>query len=184
MNPMDDQQNPIIEDAAGSSDELPKANPSDGSAAAIPSEDDKAAEYLAGWQRANADYANLKRETERTQADFAKFASAGVITALLPVIDSFQRAHAAYPADDDAAALVKWAEGIGAVKTQFDGIMARAGVKAIDEPGVAFDPTLHEAMMMEPAKDGVPSGTVIKILEPGYKMHDRVLRPAKVVVSE
>lgn len=184
---MEDQQNEDVQDdGAGAPPRAPDAAGELSESDALKKE---CADNLAGWQRALADYANLKRETERTQADFAKFASAGVITALLPVIDSFKKAHDAFPVPSnggtpDAAALMQWADGVGHVKSQFDGVLARAGVKAIDESGVPFDPTLHEAMMMQPATPETPSGTVVKVLEPGYKMHDRVLRPAKVIVSE
>lgn len=184
---MEDQQiEDLQEDGAGASPRTPDAAGEPSEADALKKE---CADNLAGWQRALADYANLKRETERTQSDFARFASAGVITALLPVIDSFKKAHEAFPVPSDGgtpdtAALMQWADGVGHVKSQFDGVLARAGVKAIDESGVPFDPTLHEAMMMQPATPETPSGTVVKVLEPGYKMHDRVLRAAKVVVSE
>ncbi|MEY4723205.1 MAG: hypothetical protein RLZZ324_718 [Candidatus Parcubacteria bacterium] len=142
-------------------------------------------EYLGGWQRAVADYANLKREAERGAAEMGKYAAAGVITGLLPILDSFAKAHAARPiqGDADAAKMLQWADGIGHIKSQLDGALAKLGLTTIDEIGVPFDAARHEAMMMEKAPD-VASGTVVRLLEAGYKMHDRVLRPAKVVVAE
>lgn len=189
MNNMEDQ-NQNFSEAANSAEETPQASPSNAAAAppapepAAPDFKAQAAENLAGWQRALADYANLKRESERGAAEFARYAAAGLVERLLPVKDSFAKAHASYPADGDAAALAKWAEGIGHIKSQFDGVLKAAGVTTIDQADVPFDPALHEAMMMEPAADGVASGIVTKILEPGYKMHDRVLRAAKVTVTE
>lgn len=142
-----------------------------------------AEENFAGWQRALADYANLKRESERGATEIGKYASAGVVAALLPIIDGFAKAHAARPADP--MQLAQWADGIGHIRSQLDAAMRNMGVSTIDELDVPFDATRHEAMLMEkPASELTKSGTVIRVLEPGYKMHDRVLRPAKVVVAE
>ena len=189
---MEDTQNntndPQDEVSAGSDDHRTEAIPSEeATRAADPVADDltkKCEEYLSGWQRALADYANLKRESERGAADIGKYASAGVVSALLPIIDSFAKAHTARPANDDTAKLAQWADGIGHIKAQLDGAMTKLGLTVIEAAHVPFDPVQHEAMMMEPPTEFVKSGTVIRVLESGYKMHDRVLRPAKVVVAE
>lgn len=147
-----------------------------------------AEEYLAGWKRASADYANLKRESERERADLGKYAAAGAIAKLLPVYDNLKTAWAqqpkSSPADFHCAQMyLKWVEGLALVVQQFEKTLADHGVAAITDVGAAFDPVRHEAMMTRTA-DSAESGTVLEVLQAGYKMHERVLRPAKVVVAE
>lgn len=143
---------------------------------------DKAEEYLAGWQRAQADYANLKKDVERMREDLAKFACAGLIEKLLPVLDNFANAGAHAPDTKDDT-VMQWYEGITHVQTQFEQVLYGAGLTIIEEDNVPFDPERHEAMMRE-AVDGVEAGIVIEILVPGYALHDKVLRAAKVKVAE
>lgn len=143
---------------------------------------DKAGEYLAGWQRAQADYANLKKDVERMREDLAKFACAGLIEKLLPVLDNFASAGAHAPDTKDDAVL-QWCQGINHVQTQFEQVLYGAGLTIIDGDNVPFDPERHEAMIRE-AVDGVEPGTVIEILAPGYALYDKVLRAAKVKVAE
>lgn len=143
---------------------------------------DKAGEYLAGWQRAQADYANLKKDVERMREDLAKFACAGLIEKLLPVLDNFASAGAHAPDTKDDAVL-QWCQGINHVQTQFEQVLYGAGLTIIDGDNVPFDPERHEAMMRE-VVDGVEPGTVIEILAPGYALYDKVLRAAKVKVAE
>ena len=141
-----------------------------------------AEEYLKGWQRAKADYANLKKDMERWRSEDVKYAKAETVKRLLPLLDAFEKAMAHRPEKIDEN-MRPWVEGIGHIKTQLDAIMAAEGVAVIGQDDVSFDPSLHEPMMNQ-KKEGVASGTVIEILEPGYKLHDKVLRPAKVVVAE
>lgn len=139
-------------------------------------------EYLAGWQRAKADYTNLLKDMDAMRLELTRYACAGLIKELLPVLDNLKKALEQKPegAEDEAG---KWAEGIGHIRSQFVSVLERAGVTAIDETGVAFDPEVHDAMMRE-AKKGARPGTVLKVAEPGYKVHDRVIRAAKVIVAE
>lgn len=147
----------------------------------------QADENMAGWKRAMADYANLKKDTERVTADLAKYAVAGFVEKLLPIIESFRKAEAARPYKEgeplDETRVKQWIDGIGHVRSQLESALASAGVAAIDKADVPFDPSEHDAMMME-KRDGVAAGTVLKVLEPGCRLHDRVIRPAKVVVAE
>lgn len=149
----------------------------------------QAEEYLAGWKRAMADYANLKKEAERGQGELAKYASGNMVTELLPVVDSFAKAMAQRPhfgdgVQVDPAKITQWIDGVGRIGDQLASVFSRAGVSVIDKAGVPFDPAVHEAMMNAPADKDHPSGTVTKVLESGYKLHDRVLRAAKVIVAE
>ena len=144
-------------------------------------------ENMAGWKRAMADYANLKRENERAATELAKYAIAGFVEKLLPVVESFRKAADSRPAKNgeplDETRVKQWVDGIGHVRSQLESALVSAGVTSIDKDGVPFDPALHDAMMME-KREGVAAGTVTKVLEPGCKLHDRVIRPAKVVVAE
>lgn len=183
------QQNP---NAQSPSDVLPDQASQAAPAAAPPDELAKARaladEYLAGWKRAMADYANLKKETERGQAELAKYAAAGLVGKLLPTVESLRKAADQKPLEDgkplDETRVKQWIDGIGHVRAQLESALASAGVAAIDQAGVPFDPAMHDAMMMQKAEKDQPSGTVVKVLEPGWKLHDRVIRPAKVVVTE
>ncbi len=170
-----DQNQTAAAPAAPPEDELAKARA-------------EAADYLAGWQRAKADYANLKKEMERAREELVKYACAGFISELLPVVDNFKKAAAHEPKFDatpppDAGQLKQWAAGIGQIRQQIDTVLKKAGVTAIEETGIAFDPSIHEAMMTR-KQEGAAPDLVIQVLEPGYKLHDKVLRPAKVIVSE
>ncbi len=184
---MEDQQNiPASEPAAEAQDSSPEASAKVDELGMAKAQAD---EYLAGWKRAMADYANLKKESERGQADLVKYAGGGIVTELLPVVDSFSKAMAQRPhfgdgVQVDPAKITQWIDGVGRISDQLASALSRSGVAVIDKAGVAFDPAVHEAMMNAPADDTHPSGTVTKILEPGYKLHDRVLRAAKVIVAE
>lgn len=165
-NKTEEQTDDIVEDAAEELDDV----------------QDKAGEYLAGWQRAQADYANLKKDVDRMREDLAKFACAGLIEKLLPVLDNFSNAGAHAPDTKDDTVL-QWCQGISHVQTQFEQVLHEAGLTIIDEDNVPFDPERHEAMMREPV-DGAASDTVVAVLMPGYALHDKVLRAAKVKVAE
>ncbi len=112
----------------------------------------------------------------------AKFACAGLIEKLLPVLDNFANAGAHAPDTKDDAVL-QWCQGISHVQTQLEQVLHEAGLTIIDETDVPFDPERHEAMVREPA-DGVASETVIAVLMPGSALYDKVLRAAKVKVAE
>lgn len=147
-----------------------------------------AEENMAGWKRATADYANLKREMERNTSELAKYAVAGFLGKLLPVLDSFRKATEHRPFGGDApldeARVKQWVDGALLIRTQFENVLLSQGVKPIDQAHVPYDPNIHEPMMMRPATNGISPATVIEVLEPGYMLHDKVIRPAKVVVAE
>jgi len=148
----------------------------------------QAEDYLAGWKRATADYANLKKEMDRMREELSKYACANLVTSLLPALDGFRDAFAHAPKAEngtpvDAKALAAWLGGLGQVRSQLEAALKNAGVTAIDEAGVPFDPSVHDAVLVE-KQEGAKPGTVLRVLQAGCRMNDRVLRPAKVVVSE
>jgi molecular chaperone GrpE len=142
----------------------------------LEAEKKKAEEYLAHWQRAQADFINYKRRTEAERQEFNSFANANLVLAILPVLDDLERALDAIPeefADHD------WVEGVRLVERKLKTILEGQGVKPILSLGMAFDPNYHEAMRQEKGEEGV----VIGELQKGYILNDKLLRPAKVVVG-
>lgn len=136
----------------------------------------RAAEYLASWQRAQADFINYKRRVEQERADFNSFANANFALALLPALDDLERAIAAVP---HRYAKHDWVEGVRLVARKFQTILEGQGVKPIQALGQPFDPNFHEALRQAPGQEGV----VLEEFQKGYMLNDKLLRPAKVVVG-
>jgi molecular chaperone GrpE len=136
----------------------------------------KAESNLMGWQRAQADFINYKRYVEQEKADSAKFANTVLLNAILPILDDFERALASVPAKD---AEKKWVEGMRLIDRKFRDTLEKQGVTCIKAEGEEFDPRCMEALgTCEGQKD-----LVIQELEKGYKLFDKVIRPAKVMVG-
>jgi molecular chaperone GrpE len=139
----------------------------------------KADDYFAKWQRAAADLANMRRRHEQERQEYMKQANAMLIAELLPVLDSFDRALASMPPD---LRELTWIDGIVLVERQLRMVLERAGLRPIEAEGKPFNPTEHEALLHE--ESDKPEDTVISELQKGYKLHDRVLRPALVKVAK
>lgn len=161
----------------------PEATPETGSAPdavkleeALAEEKKRAVEYLANWQRAQADFINFKRRSEQERLEFSKYASARAFTAILPVLDDLERALQAIPPKFTRH---DWVEGVRLVQRKFLAALEGQGVKPILALGMAFDPNFHEGVRSEPG----PEGMVIREFEKGYTLNDKVLRPAKVAVG-
>jgi molecular chaperone GrpE len=137
----------------------------------------RAAEYLDGWQRAQAEFANYKRRLERDNAAFREIARGDVIKRFLPVVDDLERALASRPAEADA-----WVGGIELVYRKLLGILDAEGLQRIEAEGKTFDPNLHEAISQEQHED-FESGQVIEVIQQGYILGDRVIRHALVRVA-
>jgi molecular chaperone GrpE len=144
---------------------------------ALAEEKEKTEEYLANWQRAQADFINYKRRTEQERQDLNRFANANLILSLLPVLDDLNRALNATPPAKSAKH--SWLEGIRLVDRKFRAILEAQGLTPIKARGEPFDPNFHEALRQDKGKEGM----VIEELQKGYMMHDRLLRPSKVVVG-
>ena len=144
----------------------------------------RATEYLDGLQRERASFANYKRRVEREQAEMYQAAAGRVVARYLDVLDDFDRAVKGRPAGEyGLEALAKWAEGIGLIYLKFQGVLDAEGVARIEAEGKPFDPTLHEAVAHADSDDH-PSGHVVEVLRHGYKLGDRVIRPALVKVAK
>jgi molecular chaperone GrpE len=138
--------------------------------------DDETAQLRDRYLRLLADFENFRRRSEREKADFYKYAMAGVLKDLLPVLDNFDRAL------DHAEEGDEFHKGVLLIYKQLFDMLQRHGLKPIEESGVPFDPNIHEAVVRE-EDDSVPSHTVTAVLQKGYFLHDRLLRPAMVKVA-
>lgn len=136
----------------------------------------EAEEYLAGWQRAKADFINYKRRSEQEKEEIGKFANAMLISSLLPVLDDLERALSSIP---PRLAKAEWVKGIRLIERKLRANLEAQGLSAIEALGEPFDPNLHEAMRQDKGEEGI----VIAEIQKGYKLHDRVIRPSKVVVG-
>lgn len=132
-----------------------------------------------GWKRARADYLNLKKEAEKEKIELAQFANLSLIFELLPIADNFDRAFKHIP---DDVKNQEWVKGILGIRQQLQSILQGIGLEPVKTDG-AFNPELHEAVSHEP-KDGVAGDTIIEVVEPGYMLHGRLVRPAKVKVAK
>jgi molecular chaperone GrpE len=137
-------------------------------------------EYLDGWQRARAEFANYKKRVDRDLKDSYQNATGDVLKSLLPVIDDFDRAMANIPQDLQGNT---WISGIEMIRRKMNKILDEYGASVIDPTGEVFDPTLHEAIGQDADSD-LGSGYVTVTMQKGYKVGDRVLRPALVRVAQ
>lgn len=133
-------------------------------------------ERIADLQRVAADFDNYRKRTVREQESLVARAHERLVAKLLPVLDNLERALTAAAEHEDAAL----EEGVRLVHRELRDALVREGLAEIAADG-RFDPHVHEALLTQ-ASD-VPEGTVISVVEKGYKVGDRVLRPARVVVS-
>lgn len=132
------------------------------------------------WVRERADADNLKKRAARERADAVRFGTESLIKDLLPVVDNLERAVRHAQGGGDGAPLV---EGVSLVLKAFHDVLARHGVTRVDAAGTEFDPSHHEAVAHVTSADH-PANAVIEEHQPGYRLHDRLLRPALVTVSK
>lgn len=128
------------------------------------------------YLRTLADFENFRKRSEREKSDFYRYAAAGILKDILPVFDNFDRALAHAEEGDD------FHKGVALIYKQMFDALQKHGLRTIDETGVRFDPNIHEAVIRED-NPSVPSHTVTDILQKGYFLHDRLLRPALVKVA-
>lgn len=130
--------------------------------------------------RLQAEISNMQRTNTRERQNAAKYRSQSLATNLLEVVDNFERALATEVTSDDALALKK---GIEMVNGQLIAALEREKVTVIDPLNEAFDPNFHQAVSTMPAEEGQASDIVVNVLQKGYLLDDRVIRPAMVIVS-
>lgn len=142
----------------------------------------KADEYLATAQRLQADFENYKKRMLREQTHAIERASERVVREVLPVIDDLDRTIAASEGEEGDVKTEHLAGAVRAVREKLLAALAKESVEVIDPVGEPFDPTYHEAMM-QVTRDDLDEHTVAEVYEKGYRMHDKLIRPARVVVS-
>ena len=140
----------------------------------------KMEEYLDGWQRSRAEFANYKKRIDREQAQIYQVTTGNVIKRYLGIVDDLERALKNCPPDGQGAV---WADGIKLIYQKLLSLLENEGVKPMEADGQSFDPNLHEAITLEES-DQHKSGQVIEVTQQGYTLGDRVLRPASVRVAK
>jgi len=139
----------------------------------------KAEEYLDGWQRARAEFANYKKRVLRENTDIRQMARGEVIKLYLDIADDLERALQEKPESGEAGT---WADGIEIIFQKLRTRLEAEGIKPMDPLGEEFDPNIHEALMKEES-DEYESGQVIEVVQEGYWIGEKVLRPALVRVA-
>jgi len=143
-------------------------------------------EYLNGWKRAQADYANLKKDMEKARMEVSDMAKENLLFDILPALDQFSIALEHLPdisalADADRKKMENWLVGIQAVKQLWDQTFASMGLENVDTSGI-FDPAMHIAVGKEEDRDR-PSEAILKVVQPGWSINNKVIKPAKVIVN-
>lgn len=139
----------------------------------------EAKDYLDQLLRSRADYANYKRRAELDRQEMIKYGNAGLMKKLLPVMDDFERAFQALP---HGLEKMTWLDGIALVQRKLEFVLGNEGLEAILVEGQKFDPAMHEAISYEERND-MEDGDIIAEAQKGYKLGERVLRPALVRVA-
>lgn len=135
-----------------------------------------AQKYLDNWRRAEADFQNYKKRSDQERDELRRFSSGALIINLLPLVDDFERAFASI--DINLAGLT-WIDGLRLMYRKLLALLESAGVRPIEAEGQIFDPRYHEAVAHIDGEEG----KVLSEVQRGYMLHDRVLRPAMVVVG-
>ncbi len=139
----------------------------------------KQKEYIEGWARERADFSNYKRRIEREQATLAQNITGEILKKYLLILDNMSRAMKMRPKDGEAAS---WADGIELIYRKLQSILDAEGIQRIPAEQEMFDPMRHEAITYEESPEH-ESGQIIEVLQDGYTLGDRVLRPARVRVA-
>jgi molecular chaperone GrpE len=145
-------------------------------AAALQQERDQ---YLEMLRRTQADFDNYQKRIQRDLQQERRYALFPLAADLLPILDNLGRALQAAQQAGDAGPLV---QGVAMVQSQFLDVLKRHGITPIDALHQPFDPNLHQAVMQQTAEQAAP-GTVVEVVQSGFMIHDRVLRPASVVIA-
>jgi molecular chaperone GrpE len=164
---------PRPSDAAGAAG----ASAADGTNDPLAKAQGDAQKYLDNWRRAEADFQNYKKRAEQERDESRRYAGVSVVINLLPIVDDLERALGSV---DSHLSALTWVDGIRLIYRKLIALLDNAGVKAIAAEGQAFDPRFHEAVAEVEGEEG----KVLSEVQRGYMLHDRVLRPAMVVVGK
>jgi molecular chaperone GrpE len=144
----------------------------------------RAAKADDNWERllrATADFENFKKRATREREDAIKYANESLIKKIVPVLDSFEMALAA--GQTQAGAPESLQAGVAMIQQQLRNLLRESGLEELDATGKVFDPNWHEAVSQQESED-VPEGQVLQQLRKGYKLRDRLIRPASVIVAK
>jgi molecular chaperone GrpE len=147
--------------------------------AALRKQSQERAQYLELARRTQADFENYQKRNQRERDQERKYMLGSLVLELLPVFDNLDRAISSSQQTGEKGSLV---DGVLLVQNQFLELLKRHGVTRIEALGKSFDPNLHQAVMQRTVEGAEPN-SVLQVLEQGFMIHDRVLRPAKVIVA-
>ena len=142
----------------------------------------KADEHWERLLRTTADFDNFKKRAAREKQDAIKYAAESLIGKVIPVLDNFEMALAAAQ-NSSADGLKSLQDGVAMIHSQLRSVLTDSGLEEVDASGKPFDPNLHEAVSQQESAD-VPEGHVLQQLRKGYKLRERLLRPATVIVAK
>ncbi len=137
----------------------------------------KAEEYLNNWKRTAADFENYKKRRDKESQELVQFAQEVTVVKMLPTLESLEQALKLSPEDER---FKTWSEGVVKIVQQLEKVLLDMGVEKIKTVGEKFDPALHEAVE---TVDGEKSGIITEEVQSGYKLNDKIIRPAKVKVT-
>lgn len=135
-------------------------------------------EYLDGWQRMRADVANIRKDEETRRGEMIKFAAEGLVDDLIPVLDSFSMAFGNKEAWEKVDE--NWRKGVEYIYAQMYSVLESRGLTEIGKVGEKVDPRIHVAIEEIPAPSEKEADTVSEVIQKGYRLHSKVIRPAKV----
>ncbi|MBX4211133.1 nucleotide exchange factor GrpE [Candidatus Parcubacteria bacterium] len=139
-------------------------------------------EYLDGWQRAKADFVNIRKRDEAAKNEFLKFANENIVGEIIPVLDSFDMAFGNKETWEKVAK--EWRVGVEYIYNQLLSVLGNYGLKQFNPSGEIFEPARHTPIEMIPVTDKSQDNKVIEVVQKGYSLNDKVVRPAKVKVGE
>jgi molecular chaperone GrpE len=181
-----DEQQEVSEEQEAVSENKETSSPEGEQPAEASSEDNALAELQrqaednhSRYLRAQADFDNFRRRTLKEKEELAQYASLKVISQLLPVLDNFERA---LQTGGEGAESGSFAKGVDMIYRQLNQVLEAEGLKQMEVIGQQFDPELHQAIIQVASEDH-DEGTVVEVIQPGYKLKDKVIRPAMVKVS-
>jgi molecular chaperone GrpE len=175
------QPEELAEQPVKAEEALPEVTELDTLKKQLEEEKQKAAENLAGWQRAAADFANYRKRAEQEKNELIKYANANLLLKILPILDDFERAMQTMP--NDRLAQLTWVDGIFLIERKLRAVLESEGLQPIPALGQSFDPAYHEAVLQEETPEASQDGKVLAELQKGYKLNERVLRPTMVKVG-
>jgi molecular chaperone GrpE len=143
----------------------------------------KAKEYWEQLLRTAADFENFKKRAARERQELSKFANESLLQKLIPVLDNFDAAWAAANSSQPTASIQSMQAGVAMIYQQLKNVLAEAGLEEIDAANQPFNPNVHEALSQEETNQA-PEGHVVQQLRKGYRLRERLLRPAGVVVAK